>query len=281
MPDFTGEETAADIARLLIANFSKSPISTELEAAFEITYQGDIPLLRFQAQVKNNLGEFVCQYRLDKMLLTVYPECEGIYDQAGAYGLFGDKADPQSRKKTVNHLAYYAMNLMLSRLLIHQLAMFEENFEDTMFFTSGTLLTAIANAYEIPGGEQASRIAKDGIRTMLDERLETSTKKKRELLVKLLNSLPSIQIPTGVGRPLGSTKPAEKKAEFEKQIEETIRQLHADNGEMPTKTAVAKTIGIGGLSVRGNDSSLQAFNNRLKRLNVDYKAIVERMKLNK
>jgi hypothetical protein len=87
---------------------------------------------------------------------------------------------------------------------------------------------------------------------------------------------------TSKGRPLGSTKSPEEKAraaaEFEKQIEDAIRRLRAASGTLPTKTAVAKELGIGGLSPRtGTDSSLTSFNNKLRRLEVDYNEIVSRI----
>lgn len=285
MHEFTGKETAADVVRMFIDDFSKSSLALELRAALEITYQGDIPLLRYQAQVKNNLGEFVCQYRLDKMLLTVYPECERIYNEADQYGILGEDDDPRRREKTVHHLAYYAMNMMLSRLFMHQVALFEENFDDAVFLTASTFLTALAQAYRSVDAEKSAKAANDGVRPMLDSRVEASAKKKRELLVGLLNRFPSLSIPTGRGRPQGSTKPVEKKAqeaaEFEKKVEAAIRSLLSPTGEMPTKTAVAKALGIGGLSLKGVDSSLNAFSNKLRNLKIAYNAIVERVRLNK
>jgi hypothetical protein len=88
------------------------------------------------------------------------------------------------------------------------------------------------------------------------------------------------------GRPKGSTKPEEVKAqeaaEFDRKIEETIRALLASEGKMPIKTAVAKALRVGGVSAAtGNNTSLNALNSKLKRLEVDYNAIVERVKLNK
>ena len=92
---------------------------------------------------------------------------------------------------------------------------------------------------------------------------------------------------TSRGRPPGSTKSEEQKAQdaadFERQIEEAIRFLIDVGGAFPTKTAVAKALGIGGLSPRtGTDSSLTSFNNKLKRLGIEYDKIVSRVKgLNK
>jgi hypothetical protein len=85
---------------------------------------------------------------------------------------------------------------------------------------------------------------------------------------------------TSKGRPLGSTKSPEEKAqaaaEFKKKVEDAIRRLRSESGMFPTKTAVAKELGIGGLSPRtGTDSSLTSFNNKLKRLELDYNEIVD------
>jgi hypothetical protein len=115
------------------------------------------------------------------------------------------------------------------------------------------------------------------IRAVLLQPTYSAFETKRKELRKKLRAEP-----TGKGRPQGSIKPAEKRAqeaiEFEKEIERTIRSLRSATGEMPTKTAVAKELGIGGLSLRtGIDSSLSAFNHRLKRLKVNYAAIVERL----
>jgi hypothetical protein len=72
------------------------------------------------------------------------------------------------------------------------------------------------------------------------------------------------------GRPLGSKKPDEKKAqdaaEFEQKIEEAIRALRSTTGTMPRKTAVAKYVRIGGMSPAGSNTSLGTFNAKLKRL---------------
>jgi hypothetical protein len=87
------------------------------------------------------------------------------------------------------------------------------------------------------------------------------------------------------GRPKGSTKPEEKKAqeaaEYEKKVEAAIRKLITAKGKMPTKKAVAKELGIGGLSAGGTDSTLTNFGRKLRGLKIDYDAIVERIKVDK
>jgi hypothetical protein len=84
------------------------------------------------------------------------------------------------------------------------------------------------------------------------------------------------------GRPLGSKKSPAQRAkearEFESQIESTIRKFLETERVRPTKTAVAKALGLGGLSARtGVDTSLSVFINKLKRLGLDYDVIADRV----
>jgi hypothetical protein len=177
------------------------------------------------------------------------------------------------------------MNAMLNRLMVLQMIMFEENFSETMCLTAGSLFAVFANLFEQAGTKDAAKTAKEGARELLDATVATSAKNKRELLAQLLNSLPSMHIPTSVGRPQGSTKPddvkAQEAAEFEKKVEETIRSLQSTKGKIPTKTAVAKALNIGSLTKGGNNTSLTIFGKKLRRLKIDYDAIVERVKLDK
>jgi hypothetical protein len=88
------------------------------------------------------------------------------------------------------------------------------------------------------------------------------------------------------GRPTGRKKPAERRAQdkaaFERQIEDAYSLLLERTGLGPTKTAIAQEMGIGGRNPHtGADSRLTAFNNKLKRLGVDYEAIIQRAQLNK
>lgn len=119
------------------------------------------------------------------------------------------------------------------------------------------------------------------------EVIEVGTRRGLEQLISILEKdLKRAVEVRPKGRPLGRGKPAEKRAqeatEFERRIEEAIRTLLSVSGEMPTKTAVAKELRIGGVNpATGIDSSLNSFNNKLRRLEIDYDAIVERVRLNK
>jgi hypothetical protein len=89
---------------------------------------------------------------------------------------------------------------------------------------------------------------------------------------------------TGPGRPKGSTKPPEKRAqeavEFEQKVERTVRLIHAATGKVPTKTSVAEAMGMGGVNPRkGSDTRLNSFSNKLRKLEIDFAAIVQRLDL--
>ena len=269
---FTGQESAAEVLRLVLDRFSAT-----LPGAV-IFYESGTPYLRFQARMKHDLGEFACVYRLDRMLLNIFPDCQRIFDEAAEQGLLG-KPVP-NRAKTVRHLASYAMETMLTRLMLLQLMMFEENLDDTRFLTSCCLLHVIAAAYHAAGDDAVPKATNEGIRMLLTKAVEATTKKRRDVLVQLLNALPHLHIPTGEGRPKGTKKLKSQKKqeaiEFERKVEETIRRLLVAGGKMPTKTAVAKALGMGGINEKGNDSSLNSFGNKLRALKIDYPAIIRR-----
>jgi hypothetical protein len=284
MPDFTGKESAADVLKAVLEQLSLHEAFPDVNAKAETTYKDGIPILRFEALVKDDLGEFVCFYRLDKMTANVFSESARIFDEAAAAGLFGE-VETLERDKCVRSLAYKAMHTMILRLMLLQMALFDENFSETMCITAGSLFGIFADIYQKADNKEMAKAAKEGARTLLNATIDTSAKRRRELLAQLLNSLPALHIPTSVGRPQGSTKPEEVKAqeaaEFEKKIEEKIRTLLSDKGKMPTKTAVAKALNMGSLTKEGTNTSLSVFSRKIKNLKIDYEAIVKRVEPNK
>lgn len=283
--DYSGKETFADILKIVLEHDFSSDEINQHGATASITYQHNVPFLRFQAQVREN-GEFLGHYRLDQMMARVFEECERVCADLCTRGVLG-KADDIAVRRTTLHVARYAMNMTLRRLMLLQLAMFEDNFYETMFLTSGLLLQGVSRAYEEhPNFDELSKAANKGIRKLLEDTLDHTVRIKRRLLVDLLNSVGLLHIPTGVGRPKGTTKPKNKRIEdaraFEQQVEQTIRHLLTAKGKMPTKTDVAKQLGIGGVNPNTmRDSRLSAFRNKLKRLGLDYELIAEKAKVNK
>ncbi len=115
--------------------------------------------------------------------------------------------------------------------------------------------------------------------------LSKSRNKRNELAARILEDTKAIirellgrEAPMR-GRPQGSRKSEEEgekdKAQFEAEIKEAIKKLHAD-GQKITKTAVAKALHIGGINPKtGNQTYLQAFNQKLKRHKVDWSKLID------
>jgi hypothetical protein len=173
------------------------------------------------------------------------------------------------------------MTNILQRLLILQAQVFLETADEAKLTVSAMFLHSLVSQskHKTSLGRSASKV----IQGWIDDAVAATMKRKRDFLVGYMNTHPLLHIPTGVGRPKGSTKSEEKKhrdkAEFENKIEQAIKDLYAKTGKIPTKTAVAEALGIGGINPKGTDSRINSFNNKLARLGIDYPAIIKRLNL--
>jgi hypothetical protein len=265
---FTGSETANDIARVAIEWFSRKPNSPSVT----IFYENSIPKLKYEFQGGD--VECVCIFRLDKMLESFYSDAEQIFAENVRAGYI----NATERSILLPYIAFSGMTAMIIRLIGLQAELFIETFEDTAMITAGAVLHSLVAQSEHKAS--LSRPASKIIQGWIDERVAASMKKKRDFLVGFMNTQPFLHIPTGAGRPPGSKKPEEQKAreaiEFAQQVQEVIARLRFEKGEKPTKTAVAKALGLGGLSLKtGVDSSLGVFNKKLKRLKLDYDELAD------
>lgn len=265
--NFTGAERPIDVLNAVLDDF---PFLIA-----EIVYEDEIPYLTIRYDVPT---DYVCKYRLDKLLLPIFSWCEELFDRYISEGF----VHSEGRDSLVRTLAYNAMSYSLMRLVIyHQTAMFSE-IKGEMEYITETILFQLPVTAHSRAHNQAS--ASQSVRKALDKFIKKLAKERREFLAGYLNKLPSLVVPTKEGRPLGSKKPEEvkqrEKAEFEGKIEETIRSLFKKEGRVPTKTAVAEALGMGGVNPRGGgDSRLNSFNNKLGRLKIDYDALVQGLDL--
>lgn len=271
---FTGEETASDILRIvLLDDFLPDGIKG---ARAEVAYLEDVPYLIFRGTAKRGLGDFSCTYRLDRMMETVFPECERLYDEAQSTGLVGTD-EYAHRNVTVRHLVRFAMNQMLHRLLLLQLTIFQENFDETIFITSGMLIHALTKDREA----DVRKAANSGVKKLLEKTIEQTAGRNRSLLTAMLNSLPTFHIPIGVGRPSGSTKSEKQKSDdarkFAKEIEDAARSLYNQTGKAPSRTDVARFLKPGVNPKTGTDSRLSVFTKKVKHLGLDFEEIVNRV----
>ena len=270
----TGEETPDEILRLVIDKFVNDPNTDRLKIKF--VYHNNIPYLELHNSPRH-VGEFLGQYRLDKMLLEAFPFCEGLLNQMDQLDVFRSLAI-QDRDRVVRTMACVAMDTMITRLVLLQVALFEDNYRDTEFLTAGCLIHALVGAYADPNKQDIATVCNQLIRDLLDQRIENSAKTRRKLLVEALNILPFVQIPIKVGRPKGRKKSQKQRQEesvrFEKEVEAAVRKLYIAEGRLPTKIRVAEELRIGGEGTRGS-----AFYNKLQRYEIDYDAIEARVKL--
>lgn len=264
MPEFHGNETAAEVMRVTLDNFSfKSPLGITAT----IKYQGNVPYLDFFFPDE---FEFTASYRVDNLLLTVFPVCEETIDSYVQQGLL----EADLRDYLVRMLAYVAMSAMLQVFMVQHTKVFADSIEDIRFLTPAIMLNSIAGRRGRKDPNAAKKSVSSSVKPNLKKRLDVAKGVKQEMLVAFLHTMPMIHIQTSAGRPLGSTKPEEKKAkekaEFEAKIEATIRDLYNKTSAIPTKTAVAETLSSG-------PNALRIFLAKLKRLVIDYEAIVERV----
>lgn len=263
VPTFTGSETPSDVAQAAIKWFSQTPNSIGVT----IFHENSIPKMKYEFQGGN--VEYVCIYRLDKMLESFYSDAEAIFAE-NAKAKFVVASE---RAILVPYIAFTGMATMLSQLVVLLAEVFLGALEDTRMMTAATTLRSLVAQSQHKSS--LSRPASKVIQTWIDDRVAATTKKKRDYLVGFMNSQPLLHIPTRAGRPPGSIKSEEKKrqeaVEFETRIETVIRDLYSTTGAIPTKTAVAETFSIG-------PNALRIFIAKTKRLKIDYEAIVERVK---
>lgn len=257
-PRFKGTETARDIVKAALDEFS-------LDQA-RIRFYNGIPYLHVY------LDSIDAKLRVDRLLLNIFAECEGICDRYIAERVL----EPQNRDKIIRYLAFSAMEGVLSMLAVSQSKILREALEDGAFVTPAMLLNSITNHRATPENIQAlKRGLRLTVKNNLKTRLSVAEKEKREFLTSFLNTMSHVEIPVGKGRPPGTTKPKEKraqeKAQFEAKIEATIRDLCDSAGAIPTKTAVGESLSSG-------PNAFRIFLAKLKRLEIDYEAIVKRVK---
>jgi hypothetical protein len=267
-PTFDGSESAADIAKAAIDWFAQQPH----QANFTVFYEGSIPKMKYELQAGD--VDFVCVYRLDKILEAFYPDAERIIDANARAGYI----EAELRGILLPYIAFGGMTTILSRLLILQAQIFLEVADEAKLTTAGVFLHSMVtqSAHKASLGRAASKV----IQRWINDAVSATMKKKRDFLVGYMNTNRLLHIPTGAGRPPGTTKPEEQKAreaiEFAQQVQEVIARLRFEKSEKPTKTAVAKALGLGGLSLKtGVDSSLGVFNKKLKRLKLDYDELAD------
>jgi SpoVK/Ycf46/Vps4 family AAA+-type ATPase len=270
----SGQESVSEILDLALAQFSSDQQHNPTVA---IVIRNGAPHLAFEATLKDNLGEFVYLYRLDELAQLAFAECEAMYDAFSK-----SVRSVGTREILVRTLTLNTLNSMLRGLVCNQIVIAKETFDEALLITSSILFKVTAAAYkETDIGAEMEKACKDAVAKNLKETIKESSQRKRKYLISQLNAPPSLMF-SAIGRPRGTKKKQSEierdKADFIKKIVETYKALLSKDGKSPTKTKVARELAVGGLNPKtGIDSSLNSFNNKLKRLGIDYAAIVKKL----
>jgi hypothetical protein len=251
----------------------------------------DAPPIAVYANTSDKgFGSFICKYWLLDPVEKIIANCEHIFDnltltaqvkdnpeQTEVINFREEEREPGFREKTVRDMANFATRSFVLSIRSQIVDAIADSFEDSVFLAQSALANDIAESHDASTDAHVALTADS--RPLIDQIANKAAKRKRELLVGLLGALPRIITKGRTGRPPGTTKPTEmfqkEKEEFISQIEAAVRKLALAASKVPTKTAVAGELGTGGVNPStGNDTSLQAFHNKITRYGIDYDQLV-------
>ncbi|MBC8028884.1 MAG: hypothetical protein H7Z16_02130 [Pyrinomonadaceae bacterium] len=281
------------LAKELLNETIDQVLSWNADYFYEVyeTHEGEsVPV--YGATSAEGYGSFLCEFMPLATVKKIIRESERIFDECPVIGInesgeVGRKPVSEllgkNRESTVRWMSLLATLNLIAFFRQGLSDMIVESVEDCKIIANAALAAAMSEAFakanpEIPVKADARQDIEDAAKRVAD--------KKRDFLRDHIKKLPHVLTPRGRGRPVGSTKPAEKRtqesAEFEARVEQTIRKLLLDTGKMPIKTAVAKEMGVGGWNRdSGTDNRLISFSAKLNRLGLNFDAISERVRLNK
>lgn len=230
-------------------------------------------------------GSFLCEFMPLATVKTIITTCERIFDDftiSVANKQTGESANkriserhlPRSRDEAIKIMAECTTLYLITSFRARLCDLIDEAVKDCEVISKVLLASILVEQLK---GVIQGKITADA-RTEIDEAVERVANKKRDLLRKTIKKTPHILAERGKGRP--SKSPIERELEskdYITKIENAYHKLRHETGNKPTKTMVAKELGEGGLNLRtGIDSSLTAFGNKLRRLKIDYDAIVRK-----
>jgi hypothetical protein len=240
----------------------------------------------FAGTSEEGFGSYICKFMPFASIKTIIRECERIFDrftitikdkQTGitATTLISEKHLPESRSFTVRKMAEGATLHLISTFYLRMQEMIIENIKDSELMAQSMLAGVIARRLT---GRIAEEVTADA-RSDIEEAAERVANFKRTLLRSHIKGMPHILAERGRGAPSKTDAERERESKaYAERVEAVYRKLRLEAGTKPTKTKVAKELGEGGINPQtGSDTSLSAFGNKLRRLQVDYDAIVKKV----
>lgn len=251
----------------------------------EETEDGE-PIPIFGATSEEGYGSFRCEYMPLAAVKKIVVECERIFDNftVRVSGIPSGKSVeqriseghlPESRSTSIRSMAACSVMHLLASFRERMCDVLEENVKDCEVIAESLLASVV--------GEQvkravAGKVTAD-VRSDIEKAAERVAERKRTMLRVAINGLPHVLAERGRGAPAKSPEEKEREAKtYAAKVEGAYRKLRLETGGKPKKIKVAKELGAGGLNRdTGIDSSLQAFNNKLKRLGITYDLIAKKV----
>ena len=288
MIDAEIDTRARDLLTRIINDINDWPVSP-LEKTLETESGELIPV--YGASSTEGYGSFRCEYMPLDAIKKMLFECERIYGEFEI--IISDKLTGESVKKSVSEIdtpenrataislmSYCATLHLISYFRIKVCGLLEECVRDCELIAESALAALLSAGYsEVLAGEITPDQITADARTEIEKAAKRVAEQKRVLLRKAIRGLPNVIAERGPGAPVKSSAEREREGRaYAARVEDAYRKVRLETGSKPTKTKVAKELGEGGVNPRkGSDTSLSAFGNKLRRLNVDYDAIVRKV----
>lgn len=250
---------------------------------YDMEEGGLVPV--YAAESEEGHGAFVCEFMPLATIKTIIIQCEQIFDKFKSRMI--DKATEPEAEGTIDKYLTNARDLairgMAKSAALNLIAFFqakvcntlEEAIEDCKLMAYVHVATAMALQFN----EVAPGAMTVDLRSEIEEAAMRVAEKKRATLRDHIKELPHMITKRGPGAPLKSPFAREiEREKYSAEVEAAYRKLREKQNAKPTKTSIAKALGAGGVNpTKGSQTYLQVFNAKLKRLTIDYKAIVEKV----
>lgn len=151
-----------------------------------------------------------------------------------------------------------------------------EEIVDESHLISGGLVAASVSRYL---GQITKREYMADGRAQIEQAVKRVAKRRRTLLRTYLKALPNVMVEKRRGaKPKSESERSAASVKYASQVERAYRRVREKQGRRPKKKEIAIELREGGINPKTfGDSRLNAFNLKLKRLNVDYSAIAKRV----
>ncbi|MGI9066608.1 MAG: hypothetical protein ACR2HX_09420 [Pyrinomonadaceae bacterium] len=234
--------------------------------------------VEFGVRAKTGTGSFYCVYYPLTAIKRLIVECDGLFDQFEiklSHKLTGEMSTPKLGEYAAEHakdgvrlMARCAGLALIGSFFPRFTELVNNEYDDHQMLARGVLGQFIEHLEDDEYvHDSPSDMSKD-----VEAAAQRVADRKRELLREKLSALPNIISQRKTGRTRKSDLEREQERhEFIRQIKDAYKSLRDSKGKPPKKVWVARELRTGGLNPRtGNDSSAQALNVKLGRLDIDY-----------